>query len=127
MLKTRIVNAREQLQRLGTSARRSSLQHIERRDTRLRYVSQLLNALSYKGVLERGFALVRDAAGSPLHRAAGVSPGQPISIEFADGRIGATSDTDGNTPANPKDPTRPKPATKRTTDFGVKKVQGDLF
>lgn len=126
-LKIRIVNAREQLLRLGASARRSSLQHIERRDTRLKYVSQLLGALSYKGVLERGFALVRDADGSPLHRAANIVAGQHISIEFADGRIGAAASPEGISATEPKESIKPKLAAKRATDFGVKKVQGDLF
>jgi exodeoxyribonuclease VII large subunit len=87
----------------------------------------LLNALSYKGVLDRGFALVRDEHGLPLHAAAHVSSGQRLSIEFADGHIGATADGDeAGTEATPKSPAI-KPASKRTTDFGVKKVQGDLF
>ena len=43
------------------------------------------------------------------------------------GRIGATSDRDGIAATTPMESTRPKSATKRTTDFGVKKVQGDLF
>ena len=127
MLKTRIANAREQLHRLDASVRRASKLHMQQRDTRLKYVSQLLNALSYKGVLDRGFALVRKADGSPLHRAAGVNAGQRLSIEFADGRIGATADPDGSVVPGRKESAKPKTAAKRTTDFGVKKVQGDLF
>ena len=76
-------------------------------------------------VLARGFALVRDAQGQPLHAAANVSSGQHLSIEFADGRVGATADSDGAPAEKPKAPA--KPAAKRATDFGVKKVQGDLF
>ena len=127
MLKTRIANAREQIQRLGTSARRASALQLQHRDTRLKYVSQLLNALSYKGALDRGFALVRAADGSPLHRAASVVADQHLSIEFADGRIGATTDADRGASSSPKKSAKPKTMAKRTTDFGVKKVQGDLF
>ncbi|MBN9202633.1 MAG: hypothetical protein J0H70_14985, partial [Microbacterium chocolatum] len=50
----------------------------EQRETRLRYVAQLLNALSYKGVLDRGFALVRDEHGQPLHAAANINSGQRL-------------------------------------------------
>ncbi len=126
-LRTQIDRAKEKVQRLAVSAQRCSRLHIEQRETRLRYVSQLLNALSYKGVLDRGFALVRDEHGLPLHAAANVSSGQRLSIEFADGHIGATADGDeAGTEATPKSPAI-KPASKRTTDFGVKKVQGDLF
>ena len=48
-------------------------------------------AFSYRGVLSRGFALVRDGAGQPLRTAASVQPGVPLDIEFADGRVGATA------------------------------------
>ena len=46
-------------------------------------------------MLARGFALVRDGEGHPLHAAAGIGPGARLSLEFADGRVGATADTDG--------------------------------
>ena len=51
-------------------------------------------------MLARGFALVRDGAGNPLVRAAAVAPGTALSIEFADGRVGATAD--GGPPERPK-------------------------
>jgi exodeoxyribonuclease VII large subunit len=77
-------------------------------------------------VLERGFALVRDEQGQPLHAATNVGSGQRLSIEFADGRVDATADGEGTPAAKPK-PAAANPTSKRTTDFGVKKVQGDLF
>ncbi len=49
--------------------------------------AKLLASLSYKSVLQRGFALVRDAADIPVRTAAAVKPGAQLSIEFADGRI----------------------------------------
>lgn len=127
-LRTQIERAKEKVARLAASARRGAEQHVQQRKTRLGYVSQLLNALSYKGVLQRGFALVRDEHGQPLHTAATIGSGQRLAIEFADGRIGATADgdSDGTSVAVPKAATG-KPVSKRTTDFGVKKVQGDLF
>ena len=125
-LRAQIDRGKEKVLRLATSARRCADLHIQQRETRLKYVAQLLNALSYKGVLDRGFALVRDEHGQPLHAAANVSSGQRLNIEFADGRIGATADGEGTPEAKPK-AAPAKPASKRTTDFGVKKVQGDLF
>ena len=50
---------------------------------------QLLAAFSYRGVLARGFALVRDGDGHPLRSAAAVAGGMRLDIEFADGRVGA--------------------------------------
>ncbi len=127
ILKTRIVYAREQVQRLAVNARRYSRQHIEQRDTRLKYLSQLLNALSYRSVLDRGFALVRDAKGSSIHAAAQTGSGQHVEIEFADGRVRATTDADGSGTTSSGNPARLRTTVKRTTDFGMKKVQGDLF
>ncbi len=52
----------------------------------------MLNAFSYRGVLARGFALVRDGEGHPLRSAAAVGAGMRLDIEFSDGRVGATAD-----------------------------------
>ena len=49
-------------------------------------------AFSYRGVLARGFALVRDGAGRPLRSAAAVAAGARLDIEFSDGRVGAVAD-----------------------------------
>ncbi len=54
----------------------------------------MLGAVSYHGVLTRGFALVRDEANRPLRRAAEVRPAEPVRIEpvrieFADGVVAA--------------------------------------
>jgi exodeoxyribonuclease VII large subunit len=65
----------------------------ERRAT-LAGLSRQLEALSYNAVLARGFALVRDAAGEPLSRAAEIAPGARLSIGFADGQVAATADGD---------------------------------
>ena len=55
----------------------------------LEAVCGLLDSLSYQRVLERGFALVRDAAGTPLTSAAAARPGMEIAIRFHDGEAGA--------------------------------------
>jgi exodeoxyribonuclease VII large subunit len=62
---------------------------VDRRRQRVEALAQLLETLSYKSVLERGFALVRDAAGTPFRSAVGVSPGEELAIEFADGVVRA--------------------------------------
>jgi exodeoxyribonuclease VII large subunit len=124
-LRQQIARAGEKVTRLAAGAERAARLHVEQRETRLKYVAQLLGALSYKGVLQRGFALVRDDAGQPLHAAAHVGSGQRLSIEFADGRVGAIADGDAP-PGKPK-AAAAKTAAKRATDFGVRKTQGDLF
>jgi exodeoxyribonuclease VII large subunit len=49
----------------------------------------LLESFSYERVLERGFALVRDAAARPLRTIAALSPGQDIGLQFHDGAAAA--------------------------------------
>jgi exodeoxyribonuclease VII large subunit len=67
---------------------------MQRLEARVAHSGQLLGALSYRGVLARGFALVRDQQGHAVRAAASVGPGAPLSIEFADGRVAATADAD---------------------------------
>lgn len=50
----------------------------------LNHMGQMLNSLSYKSVLSRGYAIVRDANDNIISRA---EAGIPASIEFADGVI----------------------------------------
>ena len=116
----RIGRDRERTERLAERTHRALITALQRLEARVAHSGQLLTALSYRGVLARGFALVRDDGGQPVHAAANVEPGARVSIEFADGRIGAT--TDGERPkATPREP---KPAPKRAT----KAIdQGSLF
>src|SRR4029078_8237550 len=92
-----IARDRERTQRLAERARRALVTALQRVDARVAHSGPLLAALSYRGVLARGFALVRDQAGQPVHTAAAVGPNAHLSIEFADGRVGATAD--GGQPA----------------------------
>ncbi|WP_132033411.1 exodeoxyribonuclease VII large subunit [Aquabacter spiritensis] len=77
------------------------------RARRLGAVAQVLEALSYHGVLARGFALVRDASGKAVRSAAGVSGGQVLDLEFADGRIGVVAA--GTRPTGRRTPPAPQP------------------
>jgi exodeoxyribonuclease VII large subunit len=95
--------------------RRALSEAQKRRLTRLGAATQVLNAVSYRSVLERGFALVRDAAGVPLRRAAAVAHGQGLRVEFADGEIGATADGHA------------EPQARRGKPKAAKDDQGSLF
>ncbi len=77
--------------------------------------------MSYRAVLARGFALVRDAAGRPLRTAAAVTAGMAIEIEFSDGRVGARAD-DVEAAAKPVGAAA-KPRGRRDGGSG----QGNLF
>ncbi len=59
------------------------------RRARLAAAAALVESLSYKRVLARGYAVVRDAAGRAIARAEAAAPGRDVTIEFADGRRAA--------------------------------------
>jgi exodeoxyribonuclease VII large subunit len=50
----------------------------------LQHMGQMLNSLSYKSVLSRGYAIVRDADNNII---SSVDGGTPKSIEFKDGLL----------------------------------------
>ncbi len=123
-----IARDRERTLRLAERARRALATSTQRLAARVAHSGQLLDALSYRGVLARGFALVRDADGHAVHAAAGIGPGARLSLEFADGRVGATADTDrpAATAASTKPVAgEPKPATPKRAAKPV--GQGSLF
>ena len=87
----------------------------------------MLAALSYRSVLARGFALVRDGQGLALNAAGAIGPGAHLTIEFADGRVAATADADRPAAMPPAKPVagEPKASAPRRV---VKPVgQGSLF
>jgi len=122
-----IARERERVARLAERARRALATATQRLQARVAHSGQLLGALSYRSVLARGFALVRDDHGHPLHAAASVGPGARLDVEFADGRVGATADADRPAAARAARPVASEPkaaAPKRV----VKPVgQGSLF
>jgi exodeoxyribonuclease VII large subunit len=65
---------------------------LRQRRTQLEGLAARLEGASYQSVLARGFALVRDAEGEPLTRAAAVAPGAKLSIAFADGQVAAVAE-----------------------------------
>ena len=70
---------------------RVSLLTVEQKRKQLDAASRLLESLSHKGVLKRGFALVRDRNGKLIRRAEQINPGSPLSLSFEDGSISATA------------------------------------
>ena len=93
---------------------------------RLTTQSKLLQSVSYKSVLERGFALVRDADGNPVLRAADASAGMAIDIEFTDGAVGATVDGAGGT-QSAKPQTKAKAASRKKPKKPGDDGQGSLL
>jgi exodeoxyribonuclease VII large subunit len=125
LLRTRIVRCNEVIAAFGQRSERAMRVSLARRRDRLVSCGQLLTAYSYKDVLKRGYALVRDASGTPLHAAAAVTSGMRLDIEFADGRVAATADGVSAAPASPASP--PAPAKPRSKPGGGNPGQGSLF
>jgi exodeoxyribonuclease VII large subunit len=63
---------------------------LEGPERALQLAAKLLHNLSYKSALERGYAVIRDAAGQTIQSAAATVPGSRVAIEFADGAVPAT-------------------------------------
>jgi exodeoxyribonuclease VII large subunit len=107
LLRTRIERCHVFLDSFFTRGQRAYATYLARRNDRVRSAEQLLRAFSYRGVLNRGFALIRNPKGIPLRAAASVDPGMRLVIEFSDGRVGATADGAGvPAPSKPKSKTR---------------------
>ncbi|THD66046.1 MAG: exodeoxyribonuclease VII large subunit [Bradyrhizobium sp.] len=122
-----ILRDRECALRLAERARRALSTLMQRQQARVGHSGQLLAALSYRGVLARGFALVRDEQGFAVRAAAAIGPGARLNLEFADGRVAATADADRAAAVHAAKPVagEPKPAAPKRT---VKPAgQGSLF
>lgn len=63
---------------------------------RLESSVRLLGSLDPKGVLARGYAILRDADGKGIASIAGLKPGQHAAIVLRDGEVGATITTIGH-------------------------------
>jgi exodeoxyribonuclease VII large subunit len=123
----RIARQQERTERLAERASRALMTTLHRLEARVTHSGQLLAALSYRSVLARGFVLVRDEAGHPVHAASSIGPAARLDLEFADGRVSATADSDrpAAAPASPKGARETKPAAPKRI---MKPVgQGSLF
>lgn len=99
----------DRLQQYAERLERSSADLVERHRQRVDQLGKLLESYSFHSVLTRGFALVRDQDNQPVLSAAGTTAGATITVEFADGKVGARV-MDGATgsprPAGPSPPRR---------------------
>ena len=103
------------LDRLAAELQPRRLAHdVARRRLQLDAVAQLLASFDHRRVLERGFVLVRGAAGQPVLTAAAVAPGAALTLQFADAAITAVAAG------------RPPTAAPKPSDAAGRK-QGSLF
>ncbi len=104
-----IERARERLAAAGERKTQFLTRGIERLAARFAAAARLLDVVSYRSVLERGFALVSDGeSGVPFRSAAAIGDGTVLDIEFHDGHVRAVSG--GSAAPQPRKPRRRKPA-----------------
>jgi exodeoxyribonuclease VII large subunit len=122
-----IARDRERALRLAERARRALTMAMQRLEARVAHSGQLLAALSYRSVLTRGFALVRDEQGLAVHAAAAIGPGARLNLEFADGRVAATADADRPAVTSTAKPVASEPKTAAPKRVVKPVGQGSLF
>jgi len=92
-LRSRVQQSRHGLSDAASRLDRASpATRVEIESHRLLSLFKRLQGASPGSVLNRGFAIVRDAKGKPVTRRAGISSGQQLEAEFADGRVPLRSD-----------------------------------
>ena len=103
MLRQRFARLRERLANLDARSLRCERAHLKQGRAKFDAIARFLEGVSYKKVLERGFALVRGEDGSVRRKAAVLKPGEPLTLVFADGETQATAG--GARPKGKKTPT----------------------
>ena len=93
---------------------------VVRTKARYEQAHRLLGSLSYKSILERGYAVVRNAKDTPIASVDKIKSGDAFSVELRDGRISAVAAGAGSEPKSPA----PKKPVKKPEDTTS---QGDLF
>src|SRR5690606_12297798 len=131
-VRVRLLRGRERLASFASRAEQAFKSRVAHERARLSGLSKLLVSLSYQGVLERGFALVRDANGRTIRTVSAVGLGAEIQVELADGCIDAdvrdvrtSKAPPGRTISGVADPAqvRPPRRKRRSSEGG----QGSLF
>ena len=95
----RIERERRGMDLLAVRLRHAGRAALGERAARIETAARLLESFSYRGVLARGFAVVRDRRERPVTSAAVVKPDAALSLEFHDGRAAARA---AGRPKSPK-------------------------
>jgi exodeoxyribonuclease VII large subunit len=88
----RLAHARQRWRTAQADLRRALLRSVEQTQQRWKLASRTLKSLSPLATLERGYAIVTDAAGKVLTQSAATSPGAAIDVRLARGSLTATVD-----------------------------------
>lgn len=113
------LQGKTRLDALAERLRRAPRLLCQRQSDRLGKAGKLLGALGYKQVLDRGYAVVRNAANEPVRSAVLARAENRLSLEFADGTIEVAPCAGGAPEAGKaaQRPARAKPGTDQGTLF----------
>jgi exodeoxyribonuclease VII large subunit len=92
VLRDRIVIAGQRGATLWDRAKLAQSVRLAQKTQKLQGLFRLLESVSHKSVLERGFALVRGEDGSVRRRASAVKAGEALRLTFADGEKSAVAE-----------------------------------
>ena len=98
---------------------------LDRAAERLAAGETTLRSLDPRAPLKRGYAMVFGPEGDLVRTAEGARRAGRVELEFADGRIAATTGS-APPPAAPQSPT-PAPRTRKASPPPTNPKQGDLF
>ena len=118
-LEVSISRNREKLETLNRRTASAFINYTARTGARIDQAERLLASLSYKAVLDRGYAVVRTSGGQPVNSAKAINVGDTFNVELKDGNIDAVASGESGKPAPAK-----KPAKRRKPDSTD---QGSLF
>jgi exodeoxyribonuclease VII large subunit len=111
-IRIRVSEGDRRLSELGERMDAGYARLLAERTSRLQSGAALLESYSYRGILERGFALVTDSDDQRITSAADAKAGTPVTVEFHDGKVDAVVGS-GGLVAKPQPASRPrKPETK---------------
>jgi exodeoxyribonuclease VII large subunit len=116
-LLTHIAQYRERTRALYIRMERSGRTRLGEAGQRLEGLARVLDSVSYRAVLARGFVLVRAADGSLRCQAAAITRGEALSLTFGDGVV----------PVIANETARPTSSKNRHTAKKTSRNQGDLF
>jgi exodeoxyribonuclease VII large subunit len=102
----RLDRCRLQLDQSGQRLDAALPRLVGERVQRLESLGKLLESFSYRRVLDRGYAVVRDEAGLPVTSAAAAHPGARLQVEFKDGSRAV--EVLGGGPVPPTAPKKPR-------------------
>jgi exodeoxyribonuclease VII large subunit len=91
ILRDRMAVAAERVAALARRAERAEQTRLGEARRHLDGLARVLEGISYRAVLERGYALVRGEDGTMRRRAGAVKNGEPLTLTFADGEAKVTA------------------------------------